>query len=1227
MDGNVKAIELQGIVRNRTKIGVEDGQAEDLLNLRFVDGSWRTSGDGRKVYLMSDNANGYHYTQLYIHTNVYRHLLGVRDGKLWWFADIESDGVTFTPKSTPEELTAITGDMWITQTGHLLTVIDEADSFEYFVFKTGEKKYKKGNTNGNDSQNSREIFPFGQIKFNFSTTKAGNTQHFSDKRLGGNTLGNYWFDDKYKVNRKVLDKVFTAENFHNLMIKSLNEIARGKNRFTRPFLVVACIKDYAGEYHYASNPVLIHPGELTERINKVNGKQFRTNAFSAIDAYYADDDNNNILLNTIDSQYAEEWTDGDTYKEGNFFNIPSCGIYVHEEYDAPGSSINPQRLKWDLFVGRNYGDENHVAEVWRDTMSPVFAAGAFISESFSDNEGVSGDSENGRIHYSVTPVDLYVSIDESFVGFLRDNSDLFTSLSLFITPEVDIYDMSVNGHKGSVHYRYAAESYAFACYKPYVRKKDEVIADLMNSPFYLLREYSVNELESLAKDPRVDLSSPEYDGLLSNIIQQPMLSVEATSRASYLPKYTYQYNGRLHIANYNTITFRGYPLDAFYLHNHSVKVEMGGNFLGVLPNLDSFYDSYWQVSSTVYKYLRNSDSLINDAVMLKMQQIGDVFAQIVVDIETSNGITKVVRCIDTNSIYDGLGNLREACLNSLLTYPDYRAKRMYIRLFAFIDNSTIQSWGRTFDLTPHRIYNLSYYIAPDLLPNNLYPPENLSEGEYTEYISGNSALENQLKEELNTTEFFPNGLKVSKTDNPIFFPVENTYQIGSSEVLAMCSNSIAVGTGQTGAAPLYVFCSDGIYALFVDSSGEMTYTNARVIARDVLNNPRSVTPIDAGVAFTTDRGLMLIAGEQVQEIGQPAEGDVLRYTDDHSADFIKIAEGAFTKVADFPNTLCDKTDFLTYLTGAIVNYNHNERELMISNPEKDYSYILDRNGNWSRRDYSADEYIQNYPTSYRLRDGEFYKVDEEGDKDTTLEKRKEADNKFFYLSNVIKLESIGFKQAARFALRGYFDTKREVVYEYSDMCVQNGYFDIVLDYKTKIKPRTHYRMTFENQSALIGTDLSISYGARATNGDIYVSETGEHKIPDSPDYAPIELNIYTSAFDHGKDVDALVVRLFNNGNTSSICKGKITFQEMNDDFSTEQNDYIGCYIFGSYDGRKWAMLGGNEKQGKFTDIGCKIERTDVKFFRICLSGKLRGESRIDYMEISSKPSMLNGKIR
>lgn len=433
---------------------------------------------------------------------------------------------------------------------------------------------------------------------------------------------------------------------------------------------------------------------------------------------------------------------------------------------------------------------------------------------------------------------------------------------------------------------------------------------------------------------------------------------------------------------------------------------------------------------------------------------------------------------------------------------------------------------------------------------------------------------NSLSAIKNNEEYFPNGLKVSSINNPFFFPYETTYQVGSSEIVAIMSNAVAIGTGQTGAAPLYVFCKDGIYALLVDSTGEMTYSNARIITRDVCNNAKSVTPIDSGVVFTTDRGIMSIAGSEVVEIGSAAEGDVFDITDT-SDKAKKIMFNAFTmhQLAEFPQSLVDNTDFLTYLKGAIVNYNHNERELMVSNPSKDYTYVMDRYGNWSRRAFAAKEYVNNYPTSYRIDNaGNFYKVDAD-DNDT---------NKVYLLSNIIKLGTIAFKQAYRLVVRGYFETSSVAYGE-----INGVYVKVVGSFIDRMKGGESLHMTYITQ---YGQPMWVD-----TNNNNYVLN-GQIQILDK------ETN---------EDITNSVVQV-NLGQYYQVVKSYET---------------VGCYVFGSYDGRQWSLLGGNEKDGKFTDIGCKISHTDIRFLRVCLAGKLSKNSRIDYIEVSLDGSMLNGKLR
>ena len=283
----------------------------------------------------------------------------------------------------------------------------------------------------------------------------------------------------------------------------------------------------------------------------------------------------------------------------------------------------------------------------------------------------------------------------------------------------------------------------------------------------------------------------------------------------------------------------------------------------------------------------------------------------------------------------------------------------------------------------------------------------------------------------------------------------------------------------------------------MDSSGSLAYATSRILARDVCNNAKSVTPIDAGVVFTTDRGLMLIAGEKVKEIGQPMEGDYAHYNDSTHVNYMKIADNAykFPLLANIDTTTHIAEDFLTYLKGSIITYNHNEYELMVSNPTKEYTLVRDNYGNWSRRDYVAAQYINDYPTCYRVDGiGRYYKIDEQSD----------DANGFFVMTNAIKLNYVGFKSIKRVVARGYFDTSH------------TG----------------------------IGADR-----------------------------------------------------------------------------------YIGLYVFGSYDGIKFGLLGRRERQGKFANIGANVAHADCRFFRFVLAGYSNADSRLVYFEIETTNSELDSRPR
>lgn len=1179
-EGTPKAIEMMGIVRNATKIGVQDGQAEDLINLRFMDGGWRASGNGRQIENMP---TGTIYEQLYVHTNIYHHLLGVNNGTLYWFAEIDNDGVTFYPldgttdrSQWPEDkqdlptervaLTTVTGSMWVTQTGHLLTIIDEADDFEFIVFKRNSNEYKNAELDVNGKPTDRGIYPFGHIFFNLHQDKDA----FEEEEFDLGT------DD---------EQTATLCNDHRITV--LSKVVK-KNKFSRPFLVVAALQLYDGSYMYASAPQLMFPSQ---------------NAAPYYKNYYRTSSGAPVKLDSSDC----DWYAIPGGENGGYYGTFSKG--------SP----------WAL-TGRAVPQFNF----------PPFCCG--------------GVSQNNHSAYKMKArniaFDLTCSV-ESVDKILKENSELFKAFCIFITPEVDFYkneDGEIKNFKlaSSVGAEYYED---LKVYEPNIETMDKLKYTLFHSNFYLLKKYTSATISELMQNNIVDLQTSALDEFILETIDignsKELLDIESSARMSYLPKVTYYYNGRLHIANYKARQFDGYPIDSFILNNHSVveSKTQGGTIGEVVPLLgdsDYSYATQWNKSKRNYlDYDYYFDEVYPEGAgdaAIRIKGKGDIFASITVKVVTDSGDQYVSRYIDafdtTNPKWWTPRFIED--LSPILSFPDQRANEMTIRFMLVSSNDAVVFYKKTFTLVPHPYLNIAYFASDNLAPialnsfsgggldydqhSTLDGTDGISLVPYEEtgivklYLKGQEGVDyyvtqfGPIKPPVNIfdTEYFPNGLKVSKTDQPMFFPVENTYQVGSAEILALMSNTIAVGTGQTGDAPLYVFCKDGVYALYVDDSGQMAYPNARILARDVCNNPRSVTPIDAGVVFTTDRGLMMIAGEQVLEIGAPAEGDVVQFWNSGSVDYSKIATASMQQIADLPSELCSATDFLTYLQdkgtsgkAAIINYNHNMRELMVSNPNYPYSYVLDREGNWSRRDYTASQYVNNYPTSYRVdADGHFYKVDDEGDANTTLEHRKEADNKIFYLSNVIKLDSIGFKQAYRFVVRGYFETifaNREMITDTIDdrkiivmgLSIDNLGIGEVL------------RMAYLH---IYGMDAWVSVGEHGEVGDI------------------LALEIY----------DALTLENITKTFRPTGMPGEyITLIKT----ETTERPAVACVVEGSYDGRKFKPLGYNRKSGKFRDIGCIVERTDVRFFRICLSGQVTGKTRIDYMEMSAGASMLNTKIR
>lgn len=379
-----------------------------------------------------------------------------------------------------------------------------------------------------------------------------------------------------------------------------------------------------------------------------------------------------------------------------------------------------------------------------------------------------------------------------------------------------------------------------------------------------------------------------------------------------------------------------------------------------------------------------------------------------------------------------------------------------------------------FPLVAHEGQNFAYHISEDLKPIS-----------FTDLEEVNPMEEIIVPEESQRELKYPNSFRLSMVNNPFNF--ERTYQVGNGRILAVASNAVALSTGQFGEYPLFVFCEDGIYAMFV-GGGEVSYSSSRPVARDVCNNSDSVKPIDGGVVFTTDRGLMIISGSQVQEISIPVEGAFFDFTNPVNDSYLQLFDQAVNHASLVQlKPEMSKEDFRNYITAAIIAYNHNERELWVINPSKTYVYIY-RSGIWLKIKASHTGVIEDYPLTYLYSNGILTDITSEATGNVPV----------MFLTRPIKLGTRNFKQAYRVILRSLIKT--------------------------------------------------------------------------------------TAA------------------------------------------KYAGLYIFGSYDGVKWAFLGGTEKTGTIRDLGANIERVDCKYFRIGFVGELTSDSSIEYIEISAE-SRIDNKLR
>lgn len=126
---------------------------------------------------------------------------------------------------------------------------------------------------------------------------------------------------------------------------------------------------------------------------------------------------------------------------------------------------------------------------------------------------------------------------------------------------------------------------------------------------------------------------------------------------------------------------------------------------------------------------------------------------------------------------------------------------------------------------------------------------------------------NNIPTETQPYESKSNRLLQSVFENP--FVIENEESF-TAELLGTAVITKPLSTGQFGYANIYVFTSDGLYAMTTESDG--SFGNMNPVSQDVALSGTTICQLDQAIVFTTKKGVMLLRGSDLKCISEKMNG-------------------------------------------------------------------------------------------------------------------------------------------------------------------------------------------------------------------------------------------------------------------------------------------------------------------------------------------------------------------
>lgn len=337
-------------------------------------------------------------------------------------------------------------------------------------------------------------------------------------------------------------------------------------------------------------------------------------------------------------------------------------------------------------------------------------------------------------------------------------------------------------------------------------------------------------------------------------------------------------------------------------------------------------------------------------------------------------------------------NEKGTYIPSFIIYPDSRAYKMVI-------NCDNPQKGFSVYLKSSDFFNFSYYCkefeSTDISGSNIktgfFDHTDIEDFEDVQYLARETDSIDYSKS---------NVMYVSNLNNPFFFPSDQVYQF-NTDIVGVQSNVVALSQGQFGQFPLYVFTKEGIYAMNV-GSGEVAYSSQTPVTRDVCNNPESICGLDTMVAFSTDRGLMVINGTVTELISEKIYGFL------PSCSVSSPIIGKILNVASLGEEISSVV-FPDYIEEAKIGYNYEAKEIVVANMNFPYSYVYSlKTGEWHKISQKIDSFVNSYP----------YTLAVNGNHILDLNNTHRSVSTIALISRPIKMGTLTHKRILQTALRG-----------------------------------------------------------------------------------------------------------------------------------------------------------------------------------------------------------------